>query len=78
MTAIDTALQQAEGEQAGLNRRVDDALARASVTSGNGTDEHLEREALDNYHQDLFVADISNGQRRFAGLASTIFPFEIQ
>ncbi|MDX3969766.1 MAG: hypothetical protein QHD01_24670 [Bradyrhizobium sp.] len=72
LAAIETALQEAEREQAGLNRRVDDALARASVTFGNGTDEYLEREPLDNYHQDLFAADISNGQRRLKELASTI------
>ncbi|MGY4280823.1 hypothetical protein FXV83_41260 [Bradyrhizobium hipponense] len=72
MAAIDAALKEAEREQAGLTRRVDDALARASVTFGNGTDEYLEREPLDNYHQDLFAADISNGQRRLKELASTI------
>jgi hypothetical protein len=72
MTAIDAALNAAESEQAGLNRRVDDALARAAVTFGNGTDEYLEREALDNYHQDLFAADISNGQRRLKELAATV------
>ena len=72
MTAIETALQEAEREQTGLNRRVDDALARAAVTFGNGTDEYLEREPLDNYHQDLFAADISNGQRRLKELAATI------
>ncbi|MET4802904.1 hypothetical protein [Bradyrhizobium sp. LB11.1] len=72
ITAIETALHEAEREQAGLNRRVDDALARASVTFGNGTDEYLEREPLDNYHQDLFATDISNGQRRLKELISTI------
>ncbi|MBR0930994.1 MULTISPECIES: hypothetical protein [Bradyrhizobium] len=72
LAAIETALQEAEREQAGLNRRVDDALARASVTFGNGTDEYLEREALDNHHQDLFAADISNGQRRLKELATSI------
>ncbi len=72
MAAIDTALRDAEKEQVGLSRRVDDALARASVTFGNGTDEYLEREALDNYHQDLFAADISNGQLRLKELASSI------
>ncbi|MGY3412412.1 hypothetical protein ACVWZV_008525 [Bradyrhizobium sp. GM5.1] len=45
MVAIDTALRDAEREQVGLGRRVDDALARASVTFGNGTDEYLERGA---------------------------------
>lgn len=72
LAAIETALQEAEREQAGLNRRVDDALARASVTFGNGTDEYLEREPLDNHHQDLFAADISNGQRRLKELANSI------
>lgn len=72
IAAIDTALQEAEREQVGLNRRVDDALARASVTFGNGTDEYLDREPLDNHHQDLFATDISNGQRRLKELASTI------
>lgn len=72
ISALDVALDEAETEQAGLNRRVDDALARAAVTFGNGTDEYVDREALDNYHQDLFDADISNGQRRLKELASTI------
>lgn len=72
MAAIDKALQEAEGEQSGLNRRVDDALARASVTFGNGDDEYLDREPLDNYHQALFEAEISNGQRRLKELASTV------
>ena len=72
VTAIESALRESEMEQAGLNRRVDDALARASVTFGNGTDEYLEREPLDDYHQHLFAVDISNGQRRLMELAATI------
>lgn len=76
MAAIETALQAAESEQSGLGRRVDDVLARAAVTLGNGTDEYLEREALDNYHQDLFDAEISNGQRRLKELATEIAHFK--
>jgi hypothetical protein len=76
MDAIETALQAAEREQSGLNRRVEDVLARAAVTIGNGTDEYLEREALDNYHQDLFTTEISNGQRRLKELAATIAHFK--
>ena len=75
VTAIETALQAAENEQSGLSRRVDDVLARAAVTIGNGTDEYLEREALDNYHQDLFDAEILNGQRRLKELAAEIAHF---
>jgi hypothetical protein len=76
MAAIDDALQAAESEQSGLNRRVDDVLARAAVTLGNGTDEYLEREPLDNYHQDLFDAEIANGQRRLKELAAAITHFK--
>jgi hypothetical protein len=76
VTAIETALQAAENEQSGLSRRVDDVLARAAVTIGNGTDEYLEREALDNHHQDLFDAEILNGQRRLKELAAEIAHFK--
>src|SRR5260221_6682224 len=72
VTAIETALHAAESEQSGLSRRVDDVLARAAVTFGNGTDEYLERDALDNSHQDLFSAEISNGGRRLRELADKI------
>jgi len=75
VTAIETALQAAQNEQAGLSRRVDDVLARAAVTLGNGTDEYLEREALDSHHQDLFGVEILNGQRRLKELTSEIAHF---
>jgi hypothetical protein len=45
------------------------------VTLGNGTDEYLEREALDSHHQDLFGAEILNGQRRLKELTSEITHF---
>lgn len=70
--AIEEALHAAEREQSGLNRRVEDVLARAAVTLGNGDDEYLEREPLDNHHQDLFDEEIQNGQRRLRELASSI------
>jgi hypothetical protein len=76
LVAIKEALQAAEQEQSGLNRRVEDVLARAAVTLGNGTDEYLERDALDSHHQDLFSAEISNGQRRLKELAAEITHFK--
>ena len=76
LTAIENALHAAEQEQSGLNRRVEDVLARAAVTLGNGTDEYLERDALDSHHQDLFSAEISNGQRRLKELANEITHFK--
>lgn len=75
VASIEGALEAAENEQAGLSRRVDDVLARAAVTFGNGTDEYLEREALDNHHQDLFTAEMLNGQRRLKELATEIAHF---
>jgi hypothetical protein len=76
MEAVEQALHAAEQEQSGLNRRVEDVLARAAVTLGNGTDEYLEREPLDSHHQDLFSSEISNGQRRLKELASSITHFK--
>jgi hypothetical protein len=76
MTAIEAALSAAENEHSGLNRRVEDVLARAAVTVGNGTDESLEREPLDSHHQDLFGAEILNGQRRLKELSAAITHFK--
>ena len=75
LLSIETALAAAEAEHSGLTRRVDDFLARAAVTFGNGTDEYLTREALDSLHQDLFDREISSGQRRLQELAVTISHF---
>ncbi len=72
MSAIESVLQAAEDEQSGFNLRVQDALARAAVTLGNGTDEYVDREPLDNHHQNLFTYEITNGQRRLDELAAMI------
>ncbi len=76
LEAIEHGLHAAEQEQSGLTRRVADVLARAAVTLGNGTDEYLEREALDSHHQDLFSAEIANGQRRLKELATSVTHFK--
>jgi hypothetical protein len=76
LDALDVALREAEQEQSGLSRRVEDVLARAAVTFGNGTDEYLERDSLDSHHQTLFSNEIANGQRRLAELATTIAHFK--
>lgn len=75
MTAIQQALSSAEAEQAGLTRRVEDVLARAAVTFGNGDDEYLTRERLDSHHLDLFETEIQNGQRRLRELTASIAHF---
>ena len=76
LEVIENALSAAEQERSDLNRRVEDALARAAVTIGNGTDEYLERNALDSHHQDLFSTEISNGQRRLKELTTQITHFK--
>ena len=63
LEAVENALHAAEQERSGLSRRVEDVLARAAVTMGNGTD-------------DLFGAEIANGQRRLEELATTITHFK--
>lgn len=74
--AIDQALSSAEAEQAGLTKRVDDVLARAAVTFGNGDDEYLTRESLDSHHLDLFETEIQNGQRRIRDLKTSIAQYK--
>jgi hypothetical protein len=76
LAAIENALDAAEQEQSGLNERIEDVLARAAVTLGNGTDEYLERDARDIHYQDLFSAEISNGQRGLKELATEITHFK--
>ena len=76
LSAIEQALDAAEKERAGLSRRVEDVLARAAVTAGNGADEYLDRDALDSHHQALFNTEISNGQRRLEQLATEITHFK--
>jgi hypothetical protein len=76
LEAVERALHAAEQERSGLSGRVEDVLTRAAVTIGNGTDEYLEREPLDSHHQDLFSAEISNGQRRLKELSTEITHFK--
>ena len=76
MNAIETVLHAAENEQQGLNQRVENVLARAAVTVGNASDEYLDREPLDDHHQNLFSEEISSGQKRLKSLADAITHFK--
>lgn len=75
LQSLNSALTNAKAEQAGLSQRVDNVLARAAVTSGNGNDEYLTRERLDSDHLDLFEKEIANGQRRLGELTISIEHF---
>lgn len=74
--AMDAAVEAAETEWSGLRTRIDDVIARAAVTLGNGSDEYLTREPLDTHHQNLFDQEIANGQRRLDELTHTIKHFK--
>ena len=73
--SIEEALAAAEAEWSGLNTRVNDVLARAATTFGNGDDEYLTRDPVDTHHQNLFDKEIVNGQRRLDELSQNISHF---
>ena len=74
--AIDDALQSAEAEHAGLSRRMEDVVARAAITTGNGVDEYLTREANDSRTLVVLETEMLNGDRRLKELALMIGHFK--
>jgi hypothetical protein len=73
--SIEEALKIAEAEHSGLNTRLQDVLARAAISLGNGTDEYLTRESADTDVQNQFDAEITSGQRRLEQLSNQIKAF---
>lgn len=76
LRALESALRDAEQEQSGLKRRVEDVLARGTGAPGNAGNEHVGREAHDSHNQELFGSEIANGQRRLQELATEITHFK--
>jgi hypothetical protein len=74
--SIEEALKVAEAEHSGLNARLQDVLARAAISLGNGTDEYLTRESADTEVQNRFDAEIANGHRRLEQLLDQIKAFK--
>jgi len=74
--SVEQALEVAEAEHSGLDARVQDVLARASITLGNGNDEYLTREAFDKELQNQFDREIANGQLRLEHLSHQIKSFK--
>jgi hypothetical protein len=62
--ALERALNASKSERDGLGRRVSDALSRAAMLIGNGTDEYVEREIADTSRLREYEAEIANGRRR--------------
>ena len=73
LQSIEEALKVAEAEHSGLNARLQDVLARAAISLGNGTDEYLTRESADTGVQNQFDAEIASGQRRLEQLKAFKF-----
>ena len=76
ISAIDAALKSAESERDGLKNRLDEVLARASVTVGNATEEYLDRELYRSHHQDLFDSEMARGEKRTRELSTMIGHFK--
>lgn len=76
ISAIEVALQSAESEHDGLKKRMDEVLARASVSVGNATDEYLDRELYRSHHQDLFDSELARGEQRTRDLSAMIGHFK--
>jgi hypothetical protein len=70
--SIGQALKAAEAEHSGLDDRMQDVLARASISAGNGSDEYLDRDPADTHLLNLFDEEILRGQRRLEGLSQQI------
>jgi hypothetical protein len=70
--SVRQALKAAEAEYSGLENRMQDVLARSSISHGNGSDEYLDREPADIRLLDLFDQEILRGQRRIEELLQQI------
>ena len=74
--AIDQSIADAQAEKAGLQARLDTVLSRAAMAVGNGDDEYLSRDAMDNQHLGMLDAEIKNGEQRIEALTSSIAKFQ--
>ena len=76
MSAVENALSSAEGEQLGLRSRMDDVLARASISVGNDTDEYLDREPHRTAALNFFDQEMARGESRLKELGTMIAHFK--
>jgi len=74
--ALDEALRAAEAEHAGLRRRIEEVVERASIASGNEGDEYLTRDAADSQTLARFEREMANGENRLKDLAEAIGHFK--
>jgi hypothetical protein len=76
MSAVENALSSTESEQAGLRSRMDDVLARASISVGTNADEYLDREPHRTAALNFFDHAIAKGESRLKELGTMIAHFK--
>jgi hypothetical protein len=74
-SVLDAELLSAEKERDGLRRRLDDLLARASISQGNDTDEYLTRDDELTRHLNLFDAQMRGAEGRLKQLDDSVAHF---
>ena len=73
--AINLVLEQAEAERMGLQKRMDDVIARAAVVGGNDADEFVTRAEDRSEMLKKSDADIKRGQARLSAIDNNISHF---
>lgn len=74
--AIDSVLQRAEAERAGLKSRIDDVLSIAAIVGGNDIEDYLTREEGHSKLLKESDADIRRGQERLRIIEQNISHFK--
>ena len=70
--AIDEALSAAERERDGLKKRLEDVVARASMSIGYGVDDYIDRESHRTESLNFFDKEIDRAESRIKQLESMV------
>jgi len=74
-TAMDTAIQKTEAQRAGLERRINDVIARAAIVAGNELDEHLTRDEARSNMLSVSEDEMKGAHDRLKTLAENLSHF---
>jgi hypothetical protein len=74
--SIEWSLRAAQAERADLEQRLKELTRRALVSLGNGTDEYLTRDSLDNRRLDRLEQEMLEAEHGLQRLAEDIAHFE--
>src|SRR5262249_3557436 len=76
LAAIDSVLEKAEAERAGLKSRIDDVLSTAAIVGGNDIDDYLTRDESRSKLLKESDAEIRRGQERLRVIEQNISHFK--